>query len=146
MCIGISDKRCAKRNHTNEFTINLVAIFVTILCHRLAVILTRLLCASCFKKVRVKFKGKVGGGSCANRKPTHDFPILLNTKSCSLPLFHRSLINSMSNYSSPPSLPIPVPRLGASGKPMGSILGPIEMPPLHSYSTTVHTTGLSCTV
>ena len=78
-------------------------------------------------------------GICTNRKTTHDFPMPLNIKFCSI---RRRLAEiPMSNYA-----PHFDPRLGGQGGPMGSKMLPIEMSSSHCHATYIYTIGLACTV
>ena len=78
---------------------------------------------------------------CPNQKPTHVVPIPVNTKSCSI--CHRLAVNVLSKYNSQFDTPYFV---GGWVRPRASIMVPIEMSTPHSYSTSLHTIGLCCTV
>ena len=113
-----------------DFTKPINSKFCSI-CHRLAVI----------------WKGSFGGfpiwdssgvGSCANWKNTHDFPIPLNTHFALSPIWLEFQCQNMA--------PQFYPLIGGLGGPRGSKMVPIERSFPHSYSTSIHTTGLSYTV
>ena len=86
----------------------------------------------------------VGRGSCANRKPAHDFRIPLNTKFFSI--CRRLTAIPISSFDPAGTDPPILPHLGGQGGPRGSKMSPIDIPSQHSYSTSIHTIGLSCTV
>ena len=67
----------------------------------------------------------------------------LNTKFCSI--CRRWAGIPKSNYG-PSIRPHPIWGGGCYGWPIGSKIVPIEMSSPHSYSTSIHTTGLPCTV
>ena len=72
--------------------------------------------------------GELGFGSCANRKPTHDFAVW--------PELQHQII---------PHPPISTP-FWVQGVPEGSKMVAIEVLTPHSYSTSIHTIGPSCTI
>ena len=112
------------------------------ICHYLVITSTKKWHALRGKELR----GKQKVGSCAYRKPTHDFPIPLNSKVLlTSALFGRNFIVKLCPQIQHPHL-LPSFKFWGYAGPRGTKMVPIEILAPHSYSTSIQITGLSCTV
>ena len=87
--------------------------------------------------------GGVRVGTCANRKPTNDFILMILNASQYKVMHYPPPFGRNSN--SPPFPQFDL--VGQSGsRERGTKIVPIEMPTPHSYATSMHSIGQSCSV
>ena len=85
-------------------------------------------------------RGELGGRELHQSIATHVFPIPLNPEFCSIS--RRFAAIPMSSFDPPIRPPIWGVRVDLGGRKVV----PIEISSPHSYSTSIHTIGLYCTV